>query len=124
MARGEAGTAGSRSSTVTRTPARARPRALSRPTGPPPTMTTSSSIIDAETNGGSLPSACHRVLPVDQPRPTERFDALGLILLSPGLALVIYGLAQSSSHGGFGAPEVFVPILVGFVLLALFVRHG
>jgi MFS family permease len=65
-----------------------------------------------------------RVLPVDQPRPTERFDALGLIQLSPGLALVIYGLAQSSSHGGFGAPEVFIPILVGLVLLALFVRHG
>ena len=65
-----------------------------------------------------------RVLPRDEPRATERFDALGLILLSPGLALVIYGLAQSSSHGGFGAPEVFVPILVGFVLLALFVRHG
>jgi MFS family permease len=65
-----------------------------------------------------------RVLPVDQPRPTERFGALGLILLSPGLALVIYGLAQSSSHGGFGAPEVFIPILVGLVLLALFVRHG
>jgi EmrB/QacA subfamily drug resistance transporter len=65
-----------------------------------------------------------RVLPVDQPRPTERFNALGLILLSPGLALVIYGLAQSSSHGGFGAPEVFIPILVGLVLLALFVRHG
>ena len=32
----------------------------------------------------------------------ERFDALGLALLSPGLALFIYGLAKSSSGGGFG----------------------
>jgi len=68
--------------------------------------------------------ASARVLPRDQPRPTERFDALGLALLSPGLALVIYGLAQSSSHGGFGAPGVFIPIIVGLVLLATFVWHG
>jgi EmrB/QacA subfamily drug resistance transporter len=68
--------------------------------------------------------ASARVLPRDQPRPTERFDALGLALLSPGLALVIYGLAQSSSHGGFGAAQVIVPVLVGAALLAAFVFHG
>jgi EmrB/QacA subfamily drug resistance transporter len=65
-----------------------------------------------------------RILPKDEPRPTERFDALGLALLSPGLALVIYGLAQSSSNGGFATGEVIVPVIVGLVLLALFVRHG
>jgi EmrB/QacA subfamily drug resistance transporter len=65
-----------------------------------------------------------RILPRDEPRPTERFDALGLALLSPGLALVIYGLAQSSSHGGFGSGNVLIPVAVGAVLLALFVRHG
>jgi EmrB/QacA subfamily drug resistance transporter len=65
-----------------------------------------------------------RVLPADEPRPTERFDALGLALLSPGLALVIYGLAQSSSHGGFGDANVIIPVIVGFALLGLFVRHG
>jgi EmrB/QacA subfamily drug resistance transporter len=65
-----------------------------------------------------------RILPRDEPRPTERFDALGLALLSPGLALVIYGLAQSSSNGGFAAGEVIVPILVGLALLAAFVRHA
>ena len=36
----------------------------------------------------------------------ERFDVLGLALLSPGLALMIYGLAKSASSGGFGATEV------------------
>ena len=39
----------------------------------------------------------------DKPQPAERFDVLGLALLSPGLALVIYGLAESASAGGFGA---------------------
>jgi MFS family permease len=65
-----------------------------------------------------------RILPADEPRPTERFDALGLALLSPGLALVIYGLAESSSQGGFGDARVLVPVAIGFALLALFVRHG
>ena len=42
---------------------------------------------------------------------------LGLALLSPGLALLIYGLAQSASSGGFGAPEVWGPALTGAALL-------
>jgi EmrB/QacA subfamily drug resistance transporter len=65
-----------------------------------------------------------RILPRDIPRHDERLDWLGLLLLSPGLALVIYGLAQSGSAGGFGAAQVIVPIAAGAVLLALFVRHA
>src|SRR5690348_16336206 len=65
-----------------------------------------------------------RVLPRDQPSPHERLDVLGLLLLSPGLALVIFGLAKSASKGSFSAPEVWLPALVGFILLAAFVWHG
>jgi EmrB/QacA subfamily drug resistance transporter len=65
-----------------------------------------------------------RILPSDQPSPTERFDTLGLFLLSPGLALVIYGLANSSSAGGFGATKVWLPALAGFVLLGTFIWHA
>src|SRR4051794_32192052 len=65
-----------------------------------------------------------RVLSRDEPTPGERFDALGLALLSPGLALVIYGLANSTSAGGFGATKVWGPAFVGVVLLALFVGHS
>jgi EmrB/QacA subfamily drug resistance transporter len=65
-----------------------------------------------------------RVLPRDVPRAEERLDWVGLALLSPGLAAVIYGLAQSASAGGFDQPEVFGPIAAGLVLLALFVRHA
>src|SRR5215213_3331384 len=59
-----------------------------------------------------------RILPRDTPQPQHGFDALGLALLSPGLALVIYGLAQSTSAGGFSAPEVWAPAGSGFILLA------
>jgi EmrB/QacA subfamily drug resistance transporter len=65
-----------------------------------------------------------RVLPKDTPEPSERLDLLGLVLLSPGLALMIYGLAQSSSGGGFGSAKVLVPALAGLVLLVAFVRHA
>jgi EmrB/QacA subfamily drug resistance transporter len=65
-----------------------------------------------------------RVLPKDQPNATQGFDALGLLLLSPGLALVIYGLAKTGSNGGFANAEVLVPLVVGFMLLAAFVRHA
>jgi EmrB/QacA subfamily drug resistance transporter len=65
-----------------------------------------------------------RVLPRDVPQAHERFDALGLALLSPGLALFIYGLAKSNSDGGFGSSEVLVPGLVGVALLVAFTRHA
>ena len=65
-----------------------------------------------------------RILPRDTPQPAERFDVLGLALLSPGLALMIYGLAQSTSAGGFNAPEVWGPALTGLFLLAAFVWHA
>lgn len=64
-----------------------------------------------------------RVLPKDRPEPSERLDLLGLVLLSPSLALMIYGLAQSNSHG-FGSAQVLAPLLVGVVLLSAFVRHA
>ena len=64
------------------------------------------------------------MLPRDVPDATQRLDWLGLVLLSPGLAALIYGLAQTSGSGGFGSAEVLVPVLIGVVLLALFVRHA
>ena len=67
--------------------------------------------------------AALRVLPKDRPQPSERLDVLGLALLSPSLALIIYGLAQSNGHG-FTSANVLVPALTGVALLAAFVRHA
>jgi EmrB/QacA subfamily drug resistance transporter len=74
--------------------------------------------------GAAALIASLRILPTDSPQPAERFDVLGLALLSPGLALMIYGLAESASSGGFGATEVWAPALIGFALIAAFVWHA
>ena len=65
-----------------------------------------------------------RILPRDVPQPGHRLDWLGLVLLSPSLAAIIYGLAESSSHGGFGSPRVLVPLVGGAVVFAMFVWHA
>jgi EmrB/QacA subfamily drug resistance transporter len=65
-----------------------------------------------------------RVLPRDVAGHQQRLDILGLLLVSPGLALMIYGLAETNSAGGFGHPKVLIPLLVGITLLALFARHA
>jgi EmrB/QacA subfamily drug resistance transporter len=65
-----------------------------------------------------------RILPRDVPEPHHRLDWLGLVLLSPGLAAIIYGLAESASHGGFDSARALVPAVVGAVMLAVFVWHA
>ncbi|HEU5110302.1 MAG TPA: DHA2 family efflux MFS transporter permease subunit, partial [Micromonosporaceae bacterium] len=62
-----------------------------------------------------------RILPKDNPQPTQKLDLLGLLLLSPGLAALIYGLAQVPKAGGFKGAEVLVPAIAGAVLIAGFI---
>ncbi|GAA3102830.1 DHA2 family efflux MFS transporter permease subunit [Streptomyces echinatus] len=69
-----------------------------------------------------------RLLPTDAPdtrgadRP--RLDVPGLLMLSPGLALLLYGLARGGEHGDFTAPGALVPTLAGALLTAAFVRRA
>lgn len=63
------------------------------------------------------------VLDRDRPQPSHRLDWLGLVLLSPGLALLIYGLAESASDG-VGSPKSWLPIVIGVALIAGFFRHS
>jgi len=65
-----------------------------------------------------------RILERDVPRPHLKLDLLGFLLVSPGLALFVYGLAETSSHGGIGSAGALVPMIVGLVLVALFVLHA
>jgi predicted MFS family arabinose efflux permease len=53
-----------------------------------------------------------------------RLDLAGLALLSPGLAAVIYGLAQTATHGGFANLHVIAPIAIGGSLLVAFAAHS
>jgi EmrB/QacA subfamily drug resistance transporter len=65
-----------------------------------------------------------RILDQDRPRPAERLDFLGLLMLSPGLAALIYGLAQVPQAGGFNDAEVLAPAIAGAVLIAGFVLRS
>jgi EmrB/QacA subfamily drug resistance transporter len=65
-----------------------------------------------------------RILDKDEPQPTQKLDVLGLFLLSPGLAALIYGLAQVPSHEGFGHPEVYLPAVGGAILVVAFIWHA
>jgi EmrB/QacA subfamily drug resistance transporter len=65
-----------------------------------------------------------RILERDTETHPRKLDWLGVLLLSPGLAALIYGLAESGAKGGFGYPEVLVPGIAGAVLLVVFCWHG
>jgi EmrB/QacA subfamily drug resistance transporter len=68
--------------------------------------------------------AATKLLPRDEPAAHQRLDWLGLLLLSPGLAAFVYGLAETSSSGGLGSPQAFVPMIAGAALIATFIVHA
>ncbi|MFC6157475.1 MDR family MFS transporter [Kribbella jiaozuonensis] len=54
------------------------------------------------------------------PEPTAAaLDVPGLLLISPALAGIIYGLSQVGDHG-FGNARVLIPLVAGIALLAAF----
>jgi len=65
-----------------------------------------------------------RLLPVTAPRPGHRLDLRGLALLSPGLAIFVYGMSEAGSAGGFGAWRTLAGIALGLALVALFGWHA
>ncbi|WP_327586944.1 DHA2 family efflux MFS transporter permease subunit [Nonomuraea sp. NBC_00507] len=72
-----------------------------------------------------LPFAA-RLLPrdEDQPQTTSRLDVLGLALLSPGLALVVYALTMIGGHGGSVSPNVVIALVAGLLLIAAYLLHA
>jgi EmrB/QacA subfamily drug resistance transporter len=63
------------------------------------------------------------VLAPDSPHPTEKLDLLGVVLMSPGLALFLYGISSVPSAGTMNARKVYVPMAIGLALMAVFVWH-
>jgi len=57
-------------------------------------------------------------------RRSERLDLLGLALLSPGLALLVFGVSELSGPGGFGRASTLIGLFGGLALLTLFVLHA
>jgi EmrB/QacA subfamily drug resistance transporter len=62
-----------------------------------------------------------RALASDSPQPSETFDVVGMLLLSPGLALFLYGVSSIPVHGTIAAAGVLVPGLIGLTLMVAFV---
>jgi EmrB/QacA subfamily drug resistance transporter len=63
-------------------------------------------------------------LPKDSPRPSESFDFLGMLMMSPGLALFLYGVSSIPVEGKVGTPKVLIPGLIGLALLVTFVLYS
>jgi len=62
-----------------------------------------------------------RLLPSDSAAARRvPLDLVGLLLVSPGVVGVIYGLSNVGGEGGFGRTDVLAPLVVGVALLAAF----
>ncbi|MEV0899066.1 DHA2 family efflux MFS transporter permease subunit [Actinoplanes sp. NPDC049802] len=61
------------------------------------------------------------VLPKDSPEPSESFDFVGMLMLSPGLALFLYGVSSLPEEQTVTADKVWIPMLVGALLVIGFV---
>jgi EmrB/QacA subfamily drug resistance transporter len=68
--------------------------------------------------------AALRFLPRNDPQPTDRIDIPGFVLLTVGVPLLIYGLAEVGVTGTFGTAKVIGPIAGGVALLVIFTVHA
>jgi EmrB/QacA subfamily drug resistance transporter len=68
--------------------------------------------------------AWKKIPPDAASRDNRPLDIRGLALLSPGLALVIYGLSEAAGPGGFAAADAWAPLLGGLALTAAFTLHA
>jgi EmrB/QacA subfamily drug resistance transporter len=61
-----------------------------------------------------------RLLPAGGPRYSQRLDVPGAVLLSGGLALFLYGLAETGQHAQLATPSSLGPMAAGAVAVTLF----
>ncbi|GIE34725.1 multidrug resistance protein B [Actinoplanes italicus] len=64
------------------------------------------------------------VLPKDRPEPSESFDFVGMLMLSPGLALFLYGVSTLPEEQSITAGKVWIPMLAGALLVIGFVFYS
>ncbi|VVE89626.1 DSBA oxidoreductase [Pandoraea bronchicola] len=68
--------------------------------------------------------AAHRVLTTDDPKSPRPLDWRGLFLLSPGLAIFIYGMAKATAIGSLASISADACVLLGAVMIITFVVHA
>jgi DHA2 family multidrug resistance protein len=64
------------------------------------------------------------VFPKDRATPSETFDFIGMLLLSPGLATFLYGVSSIPARGTVADPHVWIPLTLGLALIGGFVFHA
>jgi EmrB/QacA subfamily drug resistance transporter len=76
--------------------------------------------------GGAAVVAAWRLLPTAGPRTGqhERLDLRGLVLLCPGIGVLLYGLSEAGTHGGFASPGTVAATLAGLALIGLYIWHA
>jgi EmrB/QacA subfamily drug resistance transporter len=62
-----------------------------------------------------------RFLPSDPSRGRPALDWVGLVLISPALVGMLFGLSNVSKDGGFSRTDVWLPVAAGIVLAVAFV---
>jgi EmrB/QacA subfamily drug resistance transporter len=68
--------------------------------------------------------AAQRLLPEAQPQLGERLDLRGLALLSPGIAVFLYGMSEAGNRGGLDNTRTVAAASIGLALVAVFVWHA
>jgi DHA2 family multidrug resistance protein len=64
------------------------------------------------------------VFPKDHPSASAAFDFVGMLLLSPGLALFLLGVSAIPGRGTVTDGHVWLPVSIGLVLITGFVFHS
>ncbi|CAM4198077.1 High-copy suppressor of rspA [Mycobacterium basiliense] len=64
------------------------------------------------------------VFPPDRPAASETFDLVGLLLLSPGLAIFLFGVSSVPGQGALLDRDVLVPMIGGLALIIAFGWHA
>ncbi|OBG30191.1 DHA2 family efflux MFS transporter permease subunit [Mycobacterium sp. 852002-51057_SCH5723018] len=64
------------------------------------------------------------VFPRDHPARSETFDAIGVLLLSPGLATFLFAVSSIPGRGTVADRHVLIPATIGLALIAAFVVHA
>jgi EmrB/QacA subfamily drug resistance transporter len=80
-------------------------------------------LINLPIGAGALIYA-QLVLPKDSPEPSESFDFVGMLMLSPGLALFLYGVSTLPEEQTITANKVWIPMLTGALLVIGFVFYS
>ncbi|MGW5121169.1 DHA2 family efflux MFS transporter permease subunit [Streptomyces noursei] len=69
-----------------------------------------------------------RVVPAGPPIRTRatspRLDVIGLALLGPAFAVLVFALSQATGNAGFGAPPVRTALILGTLLLIAYLAHA